>query len=232
MDAPAPPLPLPPPPPLHARRRRWLEMLVLFGALPAVISLGPRWTVLAAILGSGAICLVWLLRDPTFGRHGLAGIAGARRGLPAMLGRAAAVAAALLALGGLTRGVDSLFLLPRTRPLLWLVLSLLYPLVSVYPQEIVFRTFFFHRYGGLFRSRAALVVVNAALFGWAHVIVHNRLAILLTAVGGLLLASTYLRARSTVLAVAEHGLYGVLVLTIGLGGMFVNGVRILSKVIK
>jgi membrane protease YdiL (CAAX protease family) len=55
---------------------------------------------------------------------------------------------------------------------------------------------------------------------------------LLTTAGGLLFAFTYLRSRSTLLVAAEHALYGDFVFTVGIGGMFVNGVRLLSKLIR
>jgi membrane protease YdiL (CAAX protease family) len=54
---------------------------------------------------------------------------------------------------------------------------------------------------------------------------------LLTTVGGLLFAYTYQRYRSTLLVAAEHALYGDFVFSVGIGGMFVNGVRLLSKVV-
>ena len=85
-------------------------MLALYVGLPALIALGPRWTVLAAILASGAVCLAALLLDRTFSRRQLAGADGARRGARVVLARAAVVAAALVALGALTRGPASLFL--------------------------------------------------------------------------------------------------------------------------
>ena len=43
---------------------------------------------------------------------------------------------------------DHLFDLPRQRPWLWLAVMVFYPLVSVYPQELVFRAFVLQRYRG------------------------------------------------------------------------------------
>ncbi|MGI6637651.1 MAG: hypothetical protein ACOX4Z_01070 [Desulfobulbus sp.] len=45
-----------------------------------------------------------------------------------------------------------LFMLPRQRPGLWLQVLLLYPLLDVYPQGLLYRTFFFQRYSALCRS--------------------------------------------------------------------------------
>ncbi len=41
--------------------------------------------------------------------------------------------------------------MPYYRPMLWLAVLVLYPLLSVIPQELVYRTFFFHRYGAAVR---------------------------------------------------------------------------------
>jgi membrane protease YdiL (CAAX protease family) len=210
---------------------RWTELVVLFAIGPGLLSLGPRWLLLPAILGGGLVCLAWLLLDRTFPRGRLLGAGVVRSGLARLLVRALVVAIGLFLFSLSSRGPAALFLVPRAHPALWLTIVILYPALSAYPQEIMYRTFFFHRYGELFRSPAPLIGVNAVLFGWAHVLVHNTLAMLLTTIGGLLFALTYRRGQSTLLVALEHALYGDLVFTIGIGGMFVNGVRLLSKII-
>jgi len=217
--------------PLPARHhRRWAELVLLFAVLPGALSLLPRWWVLPGIVTGGAVCLALLLSDPTFPRRSLLDAQAARRGLARVLLRTVAAWTAILLFALVTGGPEGLFVLPRSRPGLWLTIVLLYPLLSVYPQEIMFRTFFFHRYSQLFRRPATMVVANAVLFGWAHVIVHNITAMLLTTIGGVLFAATYLRWRSTLLVAIEHALYGDFVFTVGIGGMFVTGVRVLSTV--
>jgi hypothetical protein len=72
------------------------------------------------------------------------------------------------------------------------------------------------------------VMASGLLFGWAHIVVHNRGAILLATVGGLMFASTYERRRSTLLVSIEHGLYGDFIFTVGLGGLFYNVHRALA----
>jgi len=109
--------------------------------------------------------------------------------------------------------------LPRTRPLVWMMIMLLYP-ISAYAQEVALRTFFFHRYGGLFRRPATRVLVNGVIFGWAHVAVNNWIAVGLAAIAGVLFASTYERWRSTWLVSLEHALYGDFVFSVGLGHLF------------
>jgi hypothetical protein len=218
--------------PPAGRARRWLELALVFGVGPWLLSLAPRWVVLPAMTLSGLACLVLLLLDPTFPRERLLDAAAARRGLRRVLLRTAVVWAALLVLALATRGPAQAFVLPRARPGLWLGVVLVYPVVSAYPQEVMYRAFFFHRYGALFRRPVVLIAANAALFGWAHLLVHNALAVLLAAVGGVLLATTYARSRSTLLVAAEHALYGAFVFSAGVGGMFVNSVRVVSRVIR
>jgi membrane protease YdiL (CAAX protease family) len=187
--------------------------------------------VLPTILAGGTLCLVLLLFDHSFQRRRLWDAAGARRGWMGLLVRTVAVWTGILVFALVQRGVSGLFLFPRARPGIWLGVVILYPVFSVYPQEIMYRTFFFHRYAGLFRTPAAMIAANALLFGWAHILVHNLTAMFLTALGGLLFAYTYHRYRSTLLVAAEHALYGDFVFSVGIGGMFVNGVRLLSKVV-
>jgi membrane protease YdiL (CAAX protease family) len=218
------------PPPL--RRRRWGELVLLFVVAPAALSRGPRGWVLVSILTGGALSLAVLLRDPTFPRRRLFDAGAARRGLRAVLGRTLIGWTAILVFTWALRGPQAMFLFPRARPGLWVVVLVLYPVLSAYPQELMFRTLFFPRYGPLFGRGRALVVANALLFGWAHILVHSGIAVALTAVGGLLFATNYRRSRSTLLVTLEHALYGDFVFSVGIGGMFVNGVRLLSKVLR
>jgi membrane protease YdiL (CAAX protease family) len=208
------------------RPRRWLELGFLFGLMPWILSRAPRWTVLPFIVAGGAFCVTLLLRDPTFRRSRLLGAAGVRPGLPRIVIRTIVVWTALVLFTLVVRGPQALFRLPRTQPLLWLAIMILYPVLSAYPQELVYRTFFFHRYAGLFRRPVAMVLASAALFGWAHVMAHNSTAALLASVGGLLFASTYARTRSTLLATIEHSLYGNFVFTVGLGDVLTSGVHL------
>ena len=116
-----------------------------------------------------------------------------------------------------------LFSLPRQRPALWLMVMLLYPVLSVYPQKLIYRTFFFHRYQALFSTDQSRIVASALSFGFMHIIFHNWIAVLLTCIGGLLFARSYAYSRSTALAAWEHALYGCLLFTVGLGRFFYSG---------
>lgn len=214
------------------RRARWLELVAFFVVAPLAASRAPRWCVLPTILLAGAVSLTLLLRDSTFRRRHLGDWASLRRRSPRLLVRVLLVWAGLLAFTVATKGSAALFQFPRAHPRIWLAVALLYPVFSVYPQEVMYRTFFFHRYASLFRTPTALVVTNALLFGWGHLLVHNTVAMGLCTLGGLLLALTYRRWPSTVLVTIEHALYGDFVFSVGVGGMFVNGVRLLSSLAR
>jgi uncharacterized protein len=114
---------------------------------------------------------------------------------------------------------------PRRKPVVWALVMVLYPVLSVYAQNIIYRAFIFHRYRGLFRSPEAMVWASALAFGWAHVIFQNAVAILLTLAGGLIFARTYQRHRSLLLVSIEHALYGCLVFTVGLGWALYQSLR-------
>jgi uncharacterized protein len=193
---------------------------------PALLALGPRWLVTVGIVASGVLCAVALALDPRFPRGDLLGAAGVGRGLRRVLSRSLAVGGALTAVTWLAAPA-SLFHFPRTRPMVWLAVMLLYP-VSALAQEIVFRTFFFHRYGNLFSSARRRVLASGLVFGWAHVVVNNLVAVGLASLAGFVFASTYERSRSTLLVSIEHALYGDLVFSVGLGSLFYSTTRWLN----
>jgi hypothetical protein len=106
--------------------------------------------------------------------------------------------------------------LPRQRPRLWWLLVVGYPGASALPQGVVWRVFFVHRYAALLDANRLLVLGGAA-FAVAHLTFRNPTAVALTGVGGVLFLDTYLETHSMLLATIEHGAYGILVFTLGLG---------------
>ena len=106
---------------------------------------------------------------------------------------------------------------------------LLYPLMSVAVQELVYRTFFFHRYGVLFGNAWWLaILLNGVLFGLGHIVIGTPLAVYGTMLTGTLFAWRYAMTRSFWAVFLEHTLWGGLVFTVGLGRYFFTGVGILS----
>ncbi|MGB9444599.1 MAG: CPBP family intramembrane glutamic endopeptidase, partial [Candidatus Acidiferrum sp.] len=116
-----------------------------------------------------------------------------------------------------------LFWLLKHAPWFWALIMLLYPLVSVYPQELLYRAFFFHRYRPLFGSGWTMVLASACAFGFVHIMFRNWLAMALCAFGGLLFGLTYQNSGSLLLVCLDHALFGNFIFTIGLGRLFYNG---------
>jgi membrane protease YdiL (CAAX protease family) len=200
-----------------------LEYLALFVGLPLVYSRGwfplPLFPALWLLAGA---CLAALLSAPGFDRSLLLGARGLRRALPRVLPPFLLAAPLLL---GATALFDPrrLLVFPRERPLLWAVVMVLYPILSVLPQGVVYRSFVFHRYRSLFPGPAARIVASATAFGFVHVVFHNWIAPVLGFAGGLLFAWTYERSRSGLAASLQHALFGCWLFTIGLGWYFYHG---------
>lgn len=114
---------------------------------------------------------------------------------------------------------SNLFQVVLNKPLLWLIILLVYSFLSVYPQELVYRTFFFKRYQELFTDPKLIIFVNAVLFSLGHLFFKNALVIVLTFFGGLLFAMTFSRTNSTLLVSIEHAIYGSWLFTVGMGSM-------------
>ncbi|WP_024799326.1 CPBP family intramembrane glutamic endopeptidase [Nocardia sp. BMG51109] len=118
---------------------------------------------------------------------------------------------------------EHLFELPRRNPWLWLAVMVLYPVLSVYPQELIFRSFLFHRYAPVFGEGAGLVLASAAAFGYVHIAFGSWISVALSGIGGWIFATRYLRTRSLFTASVEHSIYGMLLFTVGLGEYFYHG---------
>ena len=126
---------------------------------------------------------------------------------------------------------DQLFSLPFSHPEIWLILLGMYIAFSVYPQELLFRAFFFRRYKSLFASREKLLIVNAILFGWLHVAFGSFTSMWLSLVAGGIYALTYQKTRSLRLVCFEHALYGSLTLSVGYAGYFVYNKELLGGIL-
>ena len=118
-----------------------------------------------------------------------------------------------------------LFSLVRRAPLFWVAIMLLYPLLSVYPQELLYRAFFFHRYQPLFGSGWGMLLASAFAFGFAHIILGNWISVVLCLIGGLLFALTCQHSGSLLLTCLDHALFGNFIFTVGLGQFFYHGSR-------
>ncbi|WP_370479720.1 CPBP family glutamic-type intramembrane protease [Tamlana flava] len=114
---------------------------------------------------------------------------------------------------------NALFSVLVHKPFLWFLLLFVYSIFSVYPQELIYRTFFFKRYSHFFKNEKVLVFINAIMFSLGHLFFRNVLVIVLTFLGGVLFAYTFHRTKSTFLVSIEHALYGSWLFTVGMGAM-------------
>ncbi|WP_378175623.1 type II CAAX prenyl endopeptidase Rce1 family protein [Aquimarina sp. SS2-1] len=114
---------------------------------------------------------------------------------------------------------DELFSVVIKKPYLWVIILFVYTFLSVWPQEIIYRTFFYNRYESLIDNKWLFIFINAVLFSLAHLFLRSFLVQLLTFLGGLLFAFTYQKTKSTTLVSIEHAIYGNWLFTVGMGEM-------------
>ncbi|MGY0499146.1 CPBP family intramembrane glutamic endopeptidase [Nocardia sp. FBN12] len=205
-------------------RKTWLaaEFVALFFGLTGLYAVTLRGVGPLPFLLVITVGIVIYLRRTGFDRHSFWRADALRPALPAILALWVVAAVALTATVSVLRP-DSLFDLPRERPLIWVLILVFYPLISVYPQELLFRAFLFHRYTPVFGDGPRMIAISAVAFGFAHFIVGNWISVLLSVAAGVLFATRYRRTRSLLVTSVEHALYGILVFTVGLGDFFYHG---------
>jgi membrane protease YdiL (CAAX protease family) len=203
---------------LPVKLLRWVEMIIVFVGIPLSLCWDfiPRHKIVTLWVVA-ALCLLILLLDESFDRSRFR--FNAYSHWPQLLLRLAIIAGGLVLytahfepqhIGG--------FL--RRDPVLWGRIMLIYPLFSVLPQELVYRAFFFHRYRSLFPSERVMVLANAALFSFGHILFRNWAALAGAFIAALLWADTYRKSGSLPVVSIEHALYGSVAFTLGIGRYF------------
>jgi hypothetical protein len=204
-----------------SRRRLWIEMAILYGAIPAAVALVAVGRPVLPVLWAAAIgCGIYLRRAGC--RSAPLFFPGWKRVLSTVVARWLLGAGLMLAVLGVYRP-DQLAVLPRNRPALWLLIVAFYPWISVVPQGVVYRAFFFHRYGALFSGERARWLAAALVFSFSHVVFRNLWAVVWTLPAGWLFARTYRTTGSLGLSNLEHALYGTALFTMGWGAWFFHG---------
>ncbi len=206
------------------KHRLRAEFLLLFFVAPLVLALLKPRGLIYWLLWFSALLAIYTLKK----NHGWRWRedwnfkALNRTAIFSLLKRFIPLAIALLAFAWVTIP-DRLFSLPLERPQIWVMVMLLYPLLSVVPQEVLFRTLIFRRYATVFTSPQSMAAASALAFGWVHIVLLNWVAVVFSAAGGVLFAHTYHRTRSLACACFEHALYGCYIFTIGMGFYFYHG---------
>lgn len=198
----------------------------LFVLAPAVlwarVAAGHSIPVVPLLVALGSLASLYLIwRAPSQLRQALT--APWRRGELARVAMQVLAGGALLTAYVLLAHPERFLAFPIERTWTWLVFLGAYPLLSVLPQELLFRAFFFHRYSALLPGTTATILASAVAFGLAHLFYGNWLSVGLATLGGLCCAWTFARTGSLALVVLEHSLYGVLLFTLGLGRLFYLG---------
>jgi membrane protease YdiL (CAAX protease family) len=208
---------------MNLRVRRALEFFLLFIGVPTLVAFNipPIHPFLVMyIVAAGALLVLWW--DRSFDRRWLWNAREFRKEWRRML-VLFVIAAPFLLLYVWIALPDRLFAFPREHTLIWFIVCLVYPVVSVYPQEVLYRPFLFHRYSMLFETRWRRIVVSALVFSYLHIVFWSPIALVLTLLGGFVFAWTYDRSRSTFAVSVEHTIYGIYVFTIGYGWYFYTG---------
>lgn len=212
-------------PGLFGRLYLWIELVLLYLGIPVLLytqrQMLEDWLMLI-LVGLGAGCAVLLWYDSSFEEGRLWKRDAFQRHLSRILWWFLFGAVVVGGAFGLLRP-DLLLTFPRSQTEMWLALLVTYPLLSVYPQEIIFRAFFFHRYRFLFPTRWGKIAASGLTFGFAHIVFANWVAPIMTAVIGVQFALTYARTGSTLQVTIEHGLWGVYAFTLGLGWFVHSG---------
>ncbi len=204
------------------RARLRAEFALLYVVAPVVMAiLVPPSAMFTALFGVTAVGLALLHVTPGF--HWLDLARGwSRISWRFVLGFAVVTVGCGYAVMALT-APGALFALARTNPGLLAMITVLYPVLSALPQEIVFRPLFFRRYGPILPAVRPAVVLNAAIFSLAHLMYWSWIVAAMTFFGGLAFAWAYEARRNFPEAVVLHAVAGVIAFALGLGVYFYSG---------
>lgn len=197
---------------------RLFEYLLLYMGLPLLLWLTKEQNMLLPVLWLGAVFAWTLLRYGKGNRP--APVVGSalnlRKELVFIFLRFFGVAF-FLGVALYVYRPELLFWLPRKSVGLWGLIVIAYPLLSVFPQALVYRALYERRYAQIFSSPQLSLVMGCLVFCLAHIPFNNIWALAFTFPGGILFLQTYRRTGSLGLSTLEHALYGDLLFTLGWG---------------
>ena len=205
--------------------RGWLmtEFTALFIAFPVTFTFVLRThSPVPFLLVFGAGATVYLVLHPGYANRSFYDLKQTIVQLP-RIGLLFLLSGALLFLFVWVGYREWLFDCPIRHRQVWISILWTYTLFAVYPQEVIYRGFFFHRYRHLFTNQRQRMHASAIAFSFAHLIYYHHYSILFSLIGGYLFAHTYQKSRSLIAVSIEHALYGCFMFTIGLGRFFYTG---------
>jgi membrane protease YdiL (CAAX protease family) len=197
---------------------RWLEMIVVFIGVPLLLMFNvlPIYKIIPLLIVFSFYLFV-ILRDKSFKRHQFR--LNGFKAWSMILWRSSIMLLFLILFTWFVFPEQYIYI-PIHTPKLWCLLLLYYPLFSVIPQEFIYRVYFYHRFKGLLDNRNILILINATVFSFSHIVFGNRVVLAFTFIASILFSLTYLRYRSYTIVVVEHIIYGLIIFTIGPGAFF------------
>lgn len=203
---------------------RWLELFSLYLIVPLVaiyLLQENQQFLMPTLVIVGIACLYLLLSDKKFKRFRLwhlQGFVGHFKNTLLLFFPSAIVVIFLVH----WISPELLFAFPSQQMQFWLITLAIYPIISVIPQEVIFRTFFFHRYKKIIPSKNMRWLLSTSSFALSHLVYGNWIAVAVSAIGGALFGYRYMQTRSTIVVIAEHTLWGSFLFTVGIGLFFLS----------
>ncbi len=212
-----------------------LELVIIFAVAPLFLALTKGWfrpPLLLALIAAALWALFRLLTDKKFDRGELwrFSIRDQENEFFRII-LLVLIASPLFMLFAWLLVPDRLFGIVKHRPSLWIAILIAYPVISVYPQELLCRAFLFRRCKQLNFNMTETIVISTLAFSFMHIMFLNWVALALTLPGGLLFSLTYRRTRSLFWVTLEHSIYGYMIFTIGLGRFFYGGTASIGSII-
>ncbi|MCV0425145.1 MAG: CPBP family intramembrane metalloprotease [Roseibium sp.] len=167
-------------------------------------------------------CLWRLKHNGVIGAYLQFNWTGCRKALPGVVLRCFLGAIAIIAIV-LVVSPERLFCIPRADPMLMVLIVAFYGLVSVLPQEIVFRGYAAWRLDSFNVPFLPALFISALLFGWVHILFGSLLSVVLSMAAGLSFFRTYRKYRSLAAVWLEHSLIGIAIFAFGLDNLFYLG---------
>jgi membrane protease YdiL (CAAX protease family) len=207
-----------------AKARLWAELALFFVGLPFLLFLVPYGQIVAAlvVLLAALYCWRWLKACPRYDSSRLFLTKDFCRHLLRTLSVFLPLGAFALVLAYFYTP-EGFLAFPRREPLLFAALLIGYPVFSAYPQEVIFRAYFYERFRPILPRTWQLVAMNVLLFGWVHIFFGMWIMPVLGAAGAALFSRTYFRSGSLLQTAIEHGLWGLLLLSSGIGWALFTG---------
>ena len=203
----------------------WAELIAIFAVVPTALIFLRFYvnrTVIPAMILLSIVCIVYLVKDKGFDNSMLSAASRFKKVWKGVLMRLVG-GSALLAVVFWFVDPERFLAFPKGAPTMYVIVLLLYPILSAFPQEVIFRSFFFHRYERIMPDQRVMMLASAFAFAYAHAFLFNLVAPVLALVGGLIFSYTYVRSRSLFAATVEHALWGNILFTIGVGWYFYGG---------